>query len=709
MGYKPLQPPSIRSSRMTSSGPTSGENKESYQQFLNESEAIEIVNFWLRGQGRIEKTEGYTKLADITGGSNPQWMDYFGGHLILVVNNVLKSVLISSGAVTTHRTYSDGSEFHGFTYGDFYYLANGLEEITYLTFDLGSELITTADWAANTFESNTNTVSTWQYASATIVSPGPSFFQSTISQDIGAVAGTRYQLQYSWVDNTYLASSSYQEDPTFGGCFSTTNVVTGSGTKTHRVQAISTDDFSFDVKLFVSNGNKSTVTAQVPVGTIDGANTTFTVGASGPITDNVIVKIDGATVGSNTLTASFSATDEYTLECSVAPTTTLTIDYRYIDNEIGLISPSVKEINEDALTYGTLTGSPYAAAVYAKGGRMYTGNIAGIGGQITYSEIEDGTAEIPFYGSYRWDQGTDPDEGGTIISRLIGDIKDIDTLGDQIVFFATKGRLGLRLGLSEGLTTSDAPVKSETIDFEQVDFGSERGVTQTPYGIAYANESGFYLQQAGQDTNVAYSSMSSEISLSLGEFDLDTTNGDIMYYPERDCILFSCKDGSDRIVKVYHFKLKAWSTIDYPIAKFATDQDGNFYGLSEDGLKAWTIFIGTAAEGADITCSYKQEINATPLGSRGELLAQDYQSTMGVTTATVTFDKYNEDGTLTNNALVQTFSQNRAGGRGKISNFERMLMTLSETGDVQFDMHWLGLDIRTKEKSRNRKVVDTTP
>jgi len=171
--------------------------------------------------------------------------------------------------------------------------------------------------------------------------------------------------------------------------------------------------------------------------------------------------------------------------------------------------------------------------------------------------------------------------------------------------------------------------------------------------------------------------------------------------------LFSCKDGVNRIVKVYYFDSKAWSTIDFPFARFVGDGTGNFYGINEDGDEIWTIFTGNTADCADISYYYKQEINVGNPNQIKELLSEDYQFVLNGSTAEIQFDKYDEQGVLTEGALFQEASQDRAGGSGKISNFERLLIKVQGSSDTAVTLNYVGLDIRLKQMSRNRKVTAT--
>lgn len=185
----------------------------------------------------------------------------------------------------------------------------------------------------------------------------------------------------------------------------------------------------------------------------------------------------------------------------------------------------------------------------------------------------DSLTGVPFSQTADWTVGTDPASPFKVTYRRAGTLKGFGKLGQQVVALFDLGSLGFQI--TQVNVSGTGLVLDTPINWENLDFGSTRGVRNTSKGIFFANEFGVWQMTSGGLKDVPFSGINQKVSESLGDKFLqnyDFSDSDIELDSNRDLLLVTARDNADanNVVLIYHFKknLQGWSVWDKDIRRF---------------------------------------------------------------------------------------------------------------------------------------------
>ena len=460
----------------------------------------------------------------------------------------------------------------------------------------------------------------------------------------------------------------------------------------------------------------------------DGQSTDFTVGLT----------VTGATSGATAIILEDS-------DSGATGTLTLgNISGTFQDNE-ALSDPDGGDADANGtvgFTYTEISDAPKAKVLYAFGPRLFCGNTDNDPTEIIGAAVDDGT-NPPFTD---WTPSTSSTDATRVIYRRGGAIKAISSLGSQVIGFGENGKFAFRINV---LDSGGSLVQDVVVDYERIDFGSERAVINTSKGVFYANENGLWQMVNTGETNVPYSEQEGNISVSLlgrDYFDdIDLDNADMVYDDKRNLLLLTCEDDSDtnNLVIVYDLERKAFSTIrGWQISRFLKD-DTKIYGGSSvtfgNEMRVWEIFKTNSDDGTDIWTKYKQELNVGALYTRKNLKEQYFQGRLSPSTSlNVAFDIYDTKGNLVEKKKQITWSltdnekevteygtgtygssayggvdgtdelvEDFAGASAKISNFQRLILHITENSEAPHEINWVSLIVEKEIPITRRNLTVT--
>lgn len=469
----------------------------------------------------------------------------------------------------------------------------------------------------------------------------------------------------------------------------------------------------------------------------------FTVAGSNPITllkeftSDVWIFGYGTTIASYTISTDTVATIKNDFGANSIFDGGRYGDYFFVCNGIGKIW---------RMDNSTFTLSEIAASTTGTVGLTFIGPrcYAWYGDTVQYSEIDDGT-NPPFN---TWSNATTATAGGKVNYRNAGDVRSVVPLGDNNVVFSDKGFYAF------SITTFDSAgtlTKTENIINYTEDFGGARGAITTDKGIFYNNEQGIWnLTSIGQ-LNQPFSKQTSIVSTNLGDAyfeNVDFSNGDIAYNPEKETVYVTCAKGSDtnnlviaaKMIRTKKGTAIAFSQItNWNISRFM-NIDGVFYGASDASTTVYKLFDGYTDDGQIIGTKYKQEIKLGDLETRQKLkeiyaggkLSPSSEIYLKFSvydvherlitdklkylwTARVAFGKldaynsaiYNKsvyNGDVGTAGLVESF----AGGKHFINNFHRIVMNVTSNDKFPHELTWIKVKSRVKAPIRDRSLTVTT-
>jgi len=409
---------------------------------------------------------------------------------------------------------------------------------------------------------------------------------------------------------------------------------------------------------------------------------------------------------------------------------------------------AIGRVDAATLTYATVAGSPIAKVLYTfvapsgstVGARLFAGNLSTDASGIHYSDVDTGI-DPPFA---NWTAGTGASSANTASFRLAGDLTSFSSIGSQIIAFYKDGSVGFRITIDG---SSGAQVQDVQTDFVAGDFGGERGAINTPSGVFYTNETGVFQMTSGGQTNVPFSRVQSEISLSLGEeliASINFTNADLAFDSKRKLLLVTCARSStvNNFILVYDTNRKAWSTITgWTISRFLVDGE-LIFGVDASNVKLYQLFNGFSDNGKTIAAEYIQELNVnslTGLSSLEEVMIQGQLSTNSL--IDIKFDTYDRNGSFTSDATsaygLQLSASAQANGigsggfgssygvpygasgavvplanstgqeRSKIDEFSRIILRLNNSDELAHKINFVTLTVRDKALNWRRNNLRT--
>jgi len=385
-------------------------------------------------------------------------------------------------------------------------------------------------------------------------------------------------------------------------------------------------------------------------------------------------------------------------------------------------------------TYTEITNAPKAKVIRVVDTRLFAGNLSDEPTAVQYSEVDDGT-NPPFTA---WSNTTTATAGGKIFYRNAGDVNDINNLGNIVVVFADNGKWAFTI---DTIDSGGTLKKIDNTVMYRIDAGGNASL-QTKEGLFYVNENGLYqLVSVGQN-DIKFSDQEALVSEQLGDDffeDADFSQASLLKDDVTNTLMITYKNDStnNNAVLTYNTQLKAYGTITgWNINRFMLARDGTLYGAGSNTAKIWKVLQGNTDDGNDIWYEFEQELNVGALWTRKELLGQYVQGELSPSSQPVIqFDIYDKDGKFVENKLklrwdynvsgltavgfgdspwgspwggdsdVSGTTEQFAGFRGRIKNFQRIHVNISGNDKVPHTINWLSLDTREKAAIRRRNLT----
>jgi len=252
----------------------------------------------------------------------------------------------------------------------------------------------------------------------------------------------------------------------------------------------------------------------------------------------------------------------------------------------------------------TLIGdAPKAKIIRFAGKRLLAGNTDTHEAELHASKEDDGNGD--FAAAEDWTVG-DSLTGSPYrnLFASMGALNAIGTIGDRIVCLHDDGRYGFHI---EKLDIGGTGLSQVALtDFENLDFGGQRGAKSTKHGIFYANRYGVWRLGGGRDQET----YEKNATAALGEeymARLDFSDADIAYQPITERILVTCKKDSDYNNHVIVIDLSEGSVSEitgWCIGRF--EQAGEtLYGVSSRDAVVYELFTGYSDDGTAIGAVYE--------------------------------------------------------------------------------------------------------
>lgn len=385
-------------------------------------------------------------------------------------------------------------------------------------------------------------------------------------------------------------------------------------------------------------------------------------------------------------------------------------------------------------TYTEITAAPKAKVITVVDTRLIAGNLESDPTAVQYSMVDDGT-HPPFN---TWTDSTTATASGTVRYRNAGPVNVITNLGNNIIIGADNGKWAFYID-----TIDDGAGNLVKVD-RQVMYREDSGMKsaiQTKAGVFYANKEGLWnLVSIGQD-NIKFSDQEVKISDVLGDAyfeDADFTNSDFAYDAARDILLLTYRDGSEsnNAVLVLNTSSKAFASFTgWNIERFL-NKNGTIYGAGSTTAKIWELFNGHSDDGAAIWTRYKQELGAGALWTRKELSGQYMNGKLSQSSSIrVDFNIYTTEGVYTEDKLSLQWTASAglvevtemgstpwggafggdvdfsgaldsfAGYKGKIKNFQRIEVDITENSQFYHEINWISLLTKEKQPIRRRNLT----
>lgn len=255
-------------------------------------------------------------------------------------------------------------------------------------------------------------------------------------------------------------------------------------------------------------------------------------------------------------------------------------------NKIGFV--------DNSFVWNEISGAPKARILRIHNQRMYAGDTDTHESEIKASEYDTGSA-TPFT---NWTASDNANAPQTWMNKNFGKVNGIGFVGDMVIGGYDKGRAGLHHDIVDVGTSGLKQVAK--LDFQNIDFGSQKGLITTPYGVVYVNEFGVFVISGGKDNYTNEVRISDMLKDELTKINFD--NADIEFLPIENKVIITCKRRSDKNnhILLYDFDEKAWSRITgWNIERFY--REGNtLYGTSSINGDFFELFSGYDDNGVGI-------------------------------------------------------------------------------------------------------------
>ena len=267
--------------------------------------------------------------------------------------------------------------------------------------------------------------------------------------------------------------------------------------------------------------------------------------------------------------------------------------------------------------FNEIAGAPRAKVIRVIETRLFAGNTDVEESEVRYSAQDDGS-NPPFNS---WTVDTLPAGPGRRSFRRAGAVRAFETLAGVVITGYESGFDGFQF---DTITVSSSSQRFERPVFDDLDFGSERAMINTPKGIFYINERGVWHIRGVQSTTEGNGKDESRISKVLGENffdDVDTTNADIAYELSRELLLVTVAKASsvNNLILIYNTNTGVWSTRrGVNISRFMIRGE-RVFGMDARAVIQYELFTGSDDSGRKIACEYRQELNINSLTSLSTL------------------------------------------------------------------------------------------
>jgi len=387
-------------------------------------------------------------------------------------------------------------------------------------------------------------------------------------------------------------------------------------------------------------------------------------------------------------------------------------------------------------TYTAISNAPQATYLLAKDNRLFAGNLRTDPTAVQYSEVDDGT-NPPFTA---WTNTTAATAGGKVYYRNAGDVNTLINLGDNIVVGCEEGKWAFVINT---IDSGGTLTKVDQTVMYRLDAGMKCAI-QTDEGIFYVNKEGLWQLVSLGQSDIKFSDQEALISEKLGDNYFENAvfdDADIVKDDKTNQLIVTYREDSatNNQCLVYNTQLKAFAVFTgWNINKFLNDE-GTIYGAGVNDDKVWKVFDGNDDDGSDIWYEFEQELNVGSLWTRKALLGQYIQGELSpATSPTVKFSVYDRDGVLINDKLELQWNfdteeltltgygdsgwgaswggdtseagtvENFAGGKYKISNFQRIRVNISGHDQAPHTINWLSVLTKEKANIRKRNLTDVT-
>lgn len=388
-------------------------------------------------------------------------------------------------------------------------------------------------------------------------------------------------------------------------------------------------------------------------------------------------------------------------------------------------------------TYTEITAAPKARHITVVDTRLIAGNLESDTTAIQYSAVDSGT-NPPFT---NWTDSTASTASGTVRYRNAGNVNVITNLGNNIVIGADNGKWAFYIETIDDGAGNLVKVERQVMYREDAGM---KAALQTDQGIFYVNSQGLWnLVSIGQD-NIKYSDQEVRISDILGDDYFKNANfddADIAYDNKQGIVLVTYREnsGTNNAVLVFNTSLKAFANFTgWNLEKFL-DDEGTLYGGGSNTAKIWQIFEGYSDDGNDIWTQFRQELTVGALWTRKELLGQYAQGELSQSSnIRIDFNIYDKEGKYIPDKMTLLSFQwtpsigfvkateygsaswggvwggdvdpsgtipSFAGYKGRIKNFQRIELEISEHSQTGHTINWVSLLTEEKQPIRIRNLT----
>jgi len=688
-----------RSSKVsTSGGAVKGINTKTYSEFLDLTQSLNTENYLIEGEGSLIKRKGWELTKDITGSNALQTFRLSDDMWLLQYGTQISSYYEPTDTVTALETLDTSDDISAVKFGDYIFYTNGSSVIRYATFDYGSNLITDMTDFEKTRVNSGNTYYEW-YVDGAYLRCVPNGVGSVISEstsvDLSPTIGNKYNV------TAHFDRSGSTDVGKIIGFFDT---ITSTATENVDTNKKKKNTNNVNLQIWHKTLTGSTVTSEVPTGTIDGVNTVFTL--SDDFYQNGDVYID-------TVLTTGCIIKGRTLTLPSAPSSTLTWENgdRFTSGLSRYSNFSIAEQDPAALTVSTLSNSPVGKKLFIYDSRLVIGNMVGDEGFVQYCERYTTLNQEDIPTTFNiWTGGAsplEPNDPGNIALRELGRVNDFTQLGSQLVIFYENGKAGYRI-------TDNGVNQIVPQDFAYMDNGGFRAIN-TGQGVFYTNEAGLWTLVSGGVTSQPFSTSENNPSRIFSDAfieGIDFTDSDMIHDFERRLILVTAKETEsyNDVLLWYNYENKSFGKFTgWTVKNFMRIANDIYVGDSSD-TRIYKLYTGTDDNGSDISTELKQEVNLgiDQLKKLKYTLIKGEFPTVGTEIA-VNFDVYDDAGVKTTNyftganipTLTSTSTIERWKERTNIRQCQRIVFKLTNSDQNAHTINYVQLG--TQQIGNNNK------